>query len=319
MTDASTAKSRLLIVDDERINLVALSGLLRTEFELLIATDGDQALRLAHEQQPDLILLDIVMPGLDGHAVCRQLKSDPVTQGIPVIFITARTDAEDETRGFDLGAVDYIAKPFNDRVVLARVRTHARLKRQSDLIERMVLLDALTGIPNRRAFDLAFEREWQRCRRAGTALSLLMMDVDLFKQYNDHYGHGPGDVCLTRVAQALAACARRPGDFVGRYGGEEFVALLADADATTALHQAERLLEAVTTLEIPHAMSKVGSVVSISIGIATALPGDGIDIPTLKAQADRNLYQAKAEGRNRAVAAKPLQSPPCEQFPPSRP
>lgn len=303
MTDASTieTKSRLLIVDDERINLVALSGLLRTEFELLVATDGDQALRLASEQQPDLILLDIVMPGMDGHAVCRQLKSDPATQGIPVIFITARTDAEDETRGFDLGAVDYIAKPFNDRVVMARVRTHVRLKRQSDLIERMVMLDALTGIPNRRAFDQACEREWQRCRRAGSPLSLLMMDVDMFKQYNDHYGHGPGDICLTRVAQALAACARRPGDFVGRYGGEEFVALLSNADATTSLQHAQRFLAAVVALQIPHEHSLAGPVVSISIGAATTLPRDDAGMARLKDAADQMLYASKAAGRNRVT------------------
>lgn len=302
MTDTSTAKSRLLIVDDERINLVALSGLLRTEFELLVATDGAQALRLAHEQQPDLILLDIVMPGMDGHAVCRQLKSDPATQGIPVIFITARTDAEDETRGFDLGAVDYIAKPFNDRVVLARVRTHARLKRQSDLIERMVLLDALTGIPNRRAFDQACGREWQRCRRAGTSLSLLMMDVDLFKQYNDHYGHGPGDVCLTRIAQSLVACARRPGDFVGRYGGEEFVALLSDTDAASAQQQAQRFLAAVVALQIPHERSPAFGIVSISIGVATTVPRDDGGMATLKDAADQMLYASKAAGRNRLTS-----------------
>lgn len=303
MTDADTRelKSRLLIVDDERLNLIALSGLLRPEFELLVATDGVQALRLAADQRPDLILLDVVMPGMDGHEVCRRLKADPATQSIPVIFITARTETEDETRGFDLGAVDYIAKPFNDRVVLARVRTHARLKRQSDLIERMVMLDGLTGIPNRRAFDLACEREWQRCRRAAYPLSLLMMDVDLFKQYNDHYGHGLGDTCLTRVGQALAACARRPGDFVGRYGGEEFVALLSDTDAACARQQAERFLGAVAALQIEHARSQVSPVVSISIGIASTVPDETAGVVTLQDTADRMLYAAKSAGRNRFV------------------
>lgn len=296
------AKTRILIVDDERLNIMALSAILREDYELLVAMDGDRGLALAREQRPDLILLDVLMPGMTGHDVCRALKDDPATQNIPIIFITAKTTAEDETKGFDLGAVDYIAKPFNLSVVMARVRTQARLKRQSDLLERMVMIDGLTGIPNRRAFDEACAREWARCRRMGAPLSLLMMDVDMFKQYNDNYGHGAGDVCLTRVGQALAAGGRRPADFVGRYGGEEFVALLPEMDAAGAAEQAERFLAAVTALQLPHAHSKAGPVVSVSIGVATTTPATDEGAAALKEAADQMLYAAKTEGRNRARA-----------------
>ncbi|MDT8989411.1 diguanylate cyclase [Curvibacter sp. APW13] len=292
-------KTRILLVDDERINLMALTALLRDEFELLIATNGAQGLRLAAEQQPDLILLDVVMPDMDGHEVCRRLKLAPATQGIPVIFITARSEVHDEAQGFVLGAVDYITKPFNELIVTARVRTHARMRRQSQLLESMAMLDSLTGIPNRRAFDQVCEREWSRCRRAQTPMALLMLDVDMFKQYNDHYGHGPGDSCLVRVGRALAGCARRPGDFVGRYGGEEFVALLSDADAQAAAKQASRFLSAVAALQIPHALSRAAPVVTVSIGAATTTPRSDSGIETLKQAADQMLYAAKDEGRNR--------------------
>lgn len=295
-------KARILLVDDERINLVVLADLLRPEFELLIATDGAQGLRLAAEQQPDLILLDLVMPGMDGYGVCQHLQADPVTAGIPIIFITARTETEYETKGFDLGAVDYIAKPFNDRVVLARVRTHVRLKRQNALIEHLMRQDALTGIYNRRAFDETSEREWKRARRLGQPLSLLMMDIDHFKQYNDHYGHGSGDACLQRVGQTLSSCMRRPGDFIGRYGGEEFVSLIPQTDLPGALQLAEYMVTTVSALQIPHARSSTSPVVTISIGIATGIPESELEMAALKERADQMLYVAKAAGRNRAVA-----------------
>ena len=307
--DAVSAKSRILIVDDDRLNIMALTAILRVEFELIIAPDGAQALTLVAEQRPDLILLDVVMPHMNGHEVCRQLKQDEATQSIPIIFISGRSQAEDETLGFELGAVDYIAKPFNELVVISRVRSHARLKRQSDLLERMVMSDALTGIPNRRAFDQVSEREWQRCRRTQTPLSLLMIDVDMFKQFNDNYGHGAGDTCLILVGRALAACTRRPGDFVARYGGEEFVAVLADATADEARGEAERFLSAVTQLEIAHAYSLAGPVVSVSIGVATTIPSADKGIAGLKEAADQMLYEAKKNGRNRLAATdsvKPL-------------
>lgn len=182
-----------------------------------------------------------------------------------------------------------------------RERTQA-LEESNRKLAALSSMDGLTGIANRRAFDEAYEREWLRCRRAGTPLSLLMMDVDMFKQYNDCYGHGAGDTCLIRVCHALAGCARRPGDFVYRYGGEEFVALLTDVDAANALVQAQRFLSAVEALQIPHAASQVAPVVSISIGIATTLPSSADGAIALKEAADRMLYASKSAGRNRTTA-----------------
>lgn len=296
-------KPRLLIIDDERLNVMALSAILREEFELLVALDGPQGLSIAAAERPDLILLDVLMPGMNGHEVCHALRAEASTQKIPIIFITGRSTAEDETLGFELGAVDYITKPFNLAVVVARVRTHVRLKQQGDLLERLVLVDALTGIANRRAFEQAREREWARCRRAGMPLSLLMMDVDHFKSYNDHYGHSAGDACLARVAQALGGCARRPADFVGRYGGEEFVALLPELDAAGAEEQGRRFLAAVTALELPHAHSSAGPLVSLSIGVATSVPAEGQSPAALQERADRLLYDAKQAGRNRVMVS----------------
>jgi PleD family two-component response regulator len=213
----STERPRILIVDDERLNLSALASALNNDHKVIVAMNGEQALKAVQAARPDLILLDVNMPGLDGYEVCRRLKTDESTQGIPIIFITALSDAADETRGLDLGAVDYIVKPFNISVVRARVRTHLRLKQQADLLERYAFRDGLTGLHNRRAFDEKRTTEWQRCLQAGLPLSAIILDVDHFKLFNDHYGHGAGDECLARVARALAGCVVRSADMVARY------------------------------------------------------------------------------------------------------
>lgn len=297
-TPLSSLTAKVLIVDDERLNIKMLHSLLGSEYDIMVATSGADALQLAASQQPDLILLDILMPEMDGYEVCRRLKDDGATSAIPVIFITAKSDSDDETRGFDCGAVDYIAKPFNFSVVLARVRTHIRLKQRSDLLETLVLRDALTGIPNRRAFDQALAQEWSRCRRIGAPLGVIMMDVDHFKLYNDHYGHGAGDSCLIRVARALAVTARRPGDLIARYGGEEFCAVLPNLDLSGATAVAERLRSAVWELALPHEKSSVAQQVSISLGVSCVVPGDDVHMPRLVRAADQALYAAKAGGRN---------------------
>jgi diguanylate cyclase (GGDEF)-like protein len=292
------ARPQILIVDDERINISLLNALLKTDYKIMVATNGEQALKAAASCRPDLILLDIVMPGIDGYEVCRQLKAMKETQRIPIIFITAMGNAESETRGFELGAVDYISKPFNSSVVKARVGVHMQLKRKSDLLEKLVSIDALTEIPNRRAFDQKREQEWARCQRAGLPLSIVMIDIDLFKQFNDNYGHSAGDECLTRVARALNGCIQRPGDFVARYGGEEFSAILADTDTEGAMRIAERFHAALSALQIPHAFSAAAPHVSISIGIATTIPLPYLMPEMLSEAADKMLYSAKSDGRN---------------------
>lgn len=295
---ASEDRPRVLIVDDERININLLNALLKADYKIMVATDGEQAIKAAATGKPELILLDIVMPGIDGYEVCRRLKSMAATQTIPIIFITAMGDVENETMGFALGAVDYISKPFNSAVVKARVGVHMKLKRNGDMLENLASMDTLTEVPNRRAFDQTRAQEWARSLRDGLPLSFAMIDVDMFKQYNDNYGHGAGDECLVRIARALNSCVQRPGDFLARYGGEEFAAILVNTQADGALRMAENFHAAVAALQIPHAFSTAAPQVSISIGVATAIPGPQLSQEGLSEAADKMLYLAKASGRN---------------------
>jgi len=291
-------RSRILIVDDERINIDILNSLLKPDHKIMVATDGEQAIEAAVSGQPDLILLDILLPGLDGHQVCRKLKSDPATRTIPIIFITVMGDAENETMGFALGAVDYIPKPFNSAVVKARVGVHLRLKRQNDMLENLASRDALTGVPNRRAYDQACAEEWRRCQREKQPISIFMIDVDLFKQYNDNYGHGAGDESLSRIAKAINACIRRPGDMVARYGGEEFVVIMSGTHSDGAMQMAQQFHDAIADLAISHAHSVVAPHVTICVGVATTRRTNDVTLEQLSEAADKMLYQAKDSGRN---------------------
>jgi diguanylate cyclase (GGDEF)-like protein len=290
---------RLLIVDDAMENIQILNHVLGGEHEVLFAMNGERALELAHQHQPDLILLDAVMPGMDGYQVCAALRAASDVRDIPIIFVTALTTPEDETRALEAGAVDFITKPFNVAVVRARVRTHLTLKRQSDAMREMTLTDALTGIANRRSFDDAIGNEWRRCARAAAPLSVIMIDIDHFKRYNDAYGHQAGDTCLKQVADTMLQCAGRSPDLLARYGGEEFVILLPQVDAAGAQTVAERILESVRALAIPHRMSSASDTVTVSLGVATLMPGQVGDPDALVRCADNALYQAKKDGRNR--------------------
>ncbi|MBU0593097.1 MAG: diguanylate cyclase [Gammaproteobacteria bacterium] len=291
-------RPRILIVDDERININLLNALLKADYKIMVATDGEQALKAAMTGKPELILLDIVMPGIDGYEVCRRLKATAATQSIPIIFITAMGEVENEAMGFALGAVDYIAKPFNSPVVKARVGVHMKLKRNGDILENLASMDALTEVPNRRAFDQTRKQEWARSLRDGLPISFVMIDIDMFKQFNDNYGHGAGDECLTRIAKALNGCVQRPGDLLARYGGEEFAAILINTPEEGALRMAEVIHAAVAALQIPHAFSATAPHVSVSIGIASAIPSPSLTADILSEAADNMLYQAKNAGRN---------------------
>lgn len=291
-------RPRILIVDDERININILNTLLKTDYKIMAATSGEQAIKAAVDGQPDLILLDILMPGMDGHQVCRKLKSDPATRSIPIIFITAMGDAENETMGFALGAVDYIPKPFNNAVVKARVGVHLRLKRQNDMLENLASMDALTEVPNRRAFEQARTTEWRRCQRENLPVSIIMIDVDRFKQYNDNYGHGAGDECLARIAKAISGCVHRPGDMLTRYGGEEFAAIMSGTHSAGAMQMAQQFHTAVADIGISHEHSKVAPHVTLSIGVATTDNPHVVTAEQLLEAADRMLYEAKQSGRN---------------------
>jgi diguanylate cyclase (GGDEF)-like protein len=307
----------VLVVDDERLNIDVLVDSLRADYKIKVAKNGEQALKAAHtEPIPDLILLDIMMPELDGYEVCRRLKEDDLTRKIPVIFVSAKGLVEDVTKGFEVGAVDYITKPFHIAVVQARVRTHLRLKHKTDLLEKLAALDGLTEIPNRRAFDITLQKEWKRAARECRPISMLMIDVDLFKQYNDHYGHAAGDECLRQVAHTLAQQLHRGGDFIARYGGEEFAVILADTDPAGACDVAEHLRRAISSLELPHAYSRIVPHLTISIGVASLVPPQEDGEGQLIKAADQMLYEAKREGRNRVACQGEGHVPP---FPPAAP
>ena len=293
---------RVLIVDDIPDNIRVLSRMLADDgHQISAATNGRQALRLAAACAPDLILLDVMMPEMDGYEACTALKADPQLCSIPIIFITALSDVEDETRGLDLGAVDYITKPFKESIVRMRVRTHLELKRQRDILQQLSHFDGLTGIPNRRAFDERLDQEWRRSVRSGERLAAAMIDVDYFKQYNDAHGHLAGDDCLRRIAGTVAEGLTRGGDFVARYGGEEFIGLISGVDSEGLAGVAEKLRVGIEALQIPHHASPVSPWVTISIGAAISRPTPETTPSSLIGAADQQLYAAKRLGRNRVI------------------
>lgn len=290
----------VLVVDDIPANLDVVVEHFRGEpLRLAVALSGEEALELVAADPPDLILVDIMMPGMDGYELCRRLKSDERSSDIPIIFLTAKGDVADEERGLALGAVDYITKPFSWPILKARVRNHLELKRKTDLLAKLAYLDGLTGVPNRRVFDEQLSLEWRRARRTGRQLALLMIDVDYFKAYNDRYGHGLGDDCLRAVAGTLNKLLHRPADLFARYGGEEFVALLPETNCEQARLIAEQFREGVADLSIPHEGSEAADHVTISIGCAARVPQRQESEQVLLKEADDHLYQAKREGRNR--------------------
>ena len=293
----------ILIVDDVPTNVQILAEALSPLYRIKVASNGLDALYIARRTpHPDLILLDVMMPDMDGFEVCRQLMQDQETHKIPVIFVTAKSGESDEELGFNLGAVDYIAKPFVIPIVKARIRNHIRLKQQADLLESLSLLDALTQIPNRRRFDETLTSEWRRATRDETALSLIMIDIDHFKKYNDFFGHGCGDSCLQKVAVELCNSVNRPSDLVARYGGEEFVVILPDTDLSSALKIAERMRRHIEMLALPHAYPEA-SIVTISVGVATQTNITGeLSAKILCDAADKALYLAKDSGRNRVCS-----------------
>lgn len=292
-------RPKLLLVDDVRANLLLLAKVLGQEYDCRLMTDGASALEQAFTDSPDLILLDVLMPGLDGYEVCRRLKQDPRTAHIPVIFLTNLSEEEDEKAGLEAGAIDYIAKPFRLPIVKARVRNHLELKRRGDLLEQLAGLDGLTGIANRRRFDDMLAAERHRAQRHDAPLALIMIDIDFFKAYNDHYGHPQGDDCLRRVASAMTMVLRRASDFLARYGGEEFAVILADTPLEEALLVAEHMRSRIEEQAIPHGYSAIAPYITISLGVAAQVPSQHDSAADLLAAADAALYRAKAAGRNR--------------------
>ncbi|WP_374383342.1 diguanylate cyclase domain-containing protein [Dongia sp.] len=291
-------KALILVVDDSPTNLAIMNVVLRDIYQVITASNGTDAISLAAAEDPDLIILDIMMPGMDGYEICDRLKANPYTRDIPVMFVTAMDQERQEAKGLALGAVDYIAKPVSPPIVLARVRNQLELKRQRDFLRRLSAVDGLTGIANRRAFEEDFDREWRRAVRLKTHVSVFLTDIDNFKAYNDAYGYLAGDDCLRILAQAMTKAMLRPGDLLARYSGEEFVGLMPDTDASGATIVCERLLNATRALSLPHAHSATAPIVTVSIGAAICRPAPHSDRAGLFKLAGDALYAAKKGGRN---------------------
>lgn len=295
-------RATILIVDDEPINIEVLAAILESDYEVVFATDGARAIELAENVRPDLILLDVVMPGMDGYEVCTRLKSNKATAGIPVIFATALGDREAETRGLELGAVDYVTKPINPPTVRMRIRNQVELKRARDELFRLASTDSLTGLANRQHFDDRLETECRRQQRSQSELSAIFLDIDHFKAFNDAYGHPAGDGCLRQIGAALAGAMRRTADLAARYGGEEFTCILPETTEFGARVVAEQIAAGIARLAIPHANSLVAPHVTASIGAFTVPASARFTAADLLRAADQCLYRAKESGRNRIVA-----------------
>lgn len=300
---ASPEKCKILLVDDQVVNIKILHQLLQDDYDIYMARDGHQAIDMCNKVKPDLVLLDIEMPVLNGFDVCEHLKNDPNTQDIAVIFISGHFDEDKEVKGFKLGAVDFIHKPINPVITKARVKNQIKLKSQSDLLRSIALLDGLTGVANRRNFEQVLPVSWLQCCREQQPLTMILLDIDFFKLYNDTYGHTEGDVCLRLVAQKIQDTVNRPYDLVARYGGEEFVCILPNTDLVGGTYVAQQIVDSIVSLKIAHESSKVSSYVTISAGVATVVPTRNVSANMLIEAADKQLYLAKKRGRNRVLGA----------------
>ncbi len=337
MENAKQRQETLLVVDDIPANITLLLKFLTDAgFKVLVAKDGKGALKKSEYAQPDLILLDVMMPDINGFEVCKILKSQATTQEIPIIFMTALSDTVDKIKGFSLGAVDYLTKPIKYEEALVRINTHIKMSQQQQHIqeqnlklnllnqelekrteqlkqrtgilekancelERLNALDCLTQIANRRRFEAYLLSEWEEVAAAKLPISLIFADIDYFKHYNDHYGHQAGDECLRKVAQAINCAAKCLSYLVARYGGEEFVVLLPKTDAEEAVQVASCIQQSVQKLKLATAQPLVSEYVSLSFGVCCLMPNQNTSPQTLVKIADEALYEAKKQGRNRVI------------------
>lgn len=291
---------KILIIDDSSVQASHLKNILENDYQVTTVQEPETGLAYARERDYSLILLDVVMPGMDGFVLLKKLQEEVATRHIPVILITSLSDIENEQRGLTLGAVDYIYKPFHPLIVKARVNTHIKLYQYRKQVEYQSMTDQLTGIANRRRYERVSEQRWQEAIRLHVPFSICMMDIDHFKRYNDTFGHPAGDTVISAVAATAGMYLRRNTDFLARYGGEEFVTFLMGDGSRQAFGQMCRVRRAVEELHIPHSGS-VSEWVTISVGGTTVMPKRGDSFDTYLKIADTMLYDAKRFGRNRVV------------------
>ena len=310
---------KALIIEDSRTSAALVAQQFeRMGIETLIAHNGKDGIGLFQRHRPQLVLLDVIMPEIDGFEVAQQIRrTEKPGEWTPIIFLSARDKDADLERGIIAGGDDYLRKPVSEVVLAAKVRAMQRiLSMRNSLVDlttrldemnrdlvRLSTVDALTGIANRRRFDEVLYKEWRRAMRRQYPITLVMCDIDFFKQYNDAQGHQAGDECIRSVARSIEETLKRPGDLVARYGGEEFAAILPDTDFDGAQIVAESVRSAVAELGIPHGRSSVASRVTLSVGAATKVPARGVPASgeQLVEAADKALYAAKSAGRNRVI------------------
>ena len=298
-------KHQLLIVEDDPVSINSMVSVLSQDFVLSIAKTQQKALNILAEKDIDIVLLDLNLPDGNGFEVCQIVRNDREVYSSPsIIVMTGSDSAEDELRCLELGANDYVTKPIHEQVLKARIKIQLELLRKTLLLNKLARIDGLTEVANRRAFDETLVREWHRCKRAGQPLSLLLIDVDEFKKYNDTYGHASGDMCLRQVASLLTNVFKRASDLVARFGGEEFAIIMPNTPQKDAILLANAALGKMVERNIPHNASTVHDVVTFSGGLITTFPVD-IDLTAeeLIQQADAQLYSAKDEGRARIMPA----------------
>jgi len=303
ISGAEPVRGKILLVDDQVVNIKILHQLLQDDYDIYMARDGNQAIDMCKKVNPDLVLLDIEMPILNGFDVCAHLKNDPDTQEVAVIFVSGHFDEDKEVRGFQLGAVDFIHKPINPVITKARIKNQIRLKLNTDLLRTIALIDGLTGVANRRQFEQVLPVSWSQCAREKQPLTIILLDIDFFKHFNDTYGHTEGDVCLRLVAQKIHDTVNRPYDLVARFGGEEFICILPNTDLIGGTYVAQQIVDSIVSLKIPHINSPISAFVTISAGVSSAVPEYDMSSKTLIEEADQQLYIAKDRGRNRVLGS----------------
>ncbi len=302
--DAFTSQPSILVVDDDPVLTLLIGGILAQTGKIFTARSGAEGLEMARSTVPDLILLDVQMPGQDGFDVISELKMDPALRHIPVIFITGEVIPEIESHCLEAGGADYIAKPVTPRVLQARARTHLLLKQQADMLADLSYLDTLTGAINVRAFQQQLQSECDRAVLRGRPVSLLLVAIDSFDAYNQTYGFAAGDDVLVAVADTAKSAAGRPGDLVGRTSGHQFDVLLPEVTFAEAARAADDIRTAVERLGLRHSGSKSGEFVTVSIGVASAAAG--ADPQALRGAAQRALDVAEDSGGNRVNLADPM-------------
>lgn len=291
---------KILVIDDSVLEIKVMSDILQDQYEILEAKNGEEGLQLALREEPLLILLDIVMPGMDGFQVLEILKEQEKTMKIPVIFLTALEDEITEEKGLMMGAVDYIKKPYNPNIVRVRVENQAKMHRYRTTIENQMAMDWLTNVRNRSDFERQKQKIWSRAAKEQVPLSFFFVDIDYFKRVNDTYGHAVGDSVLSRVAEFMKrVVVEEEKYYLSRYGGEEFVVLLYGYEMEEGKRIGERVREGVQKLQMPNEHSEVCPVVTVSIGGCTVVPDSSRSADTFIREADQQLYRAKKNGRNR--------------------